>query len=174
MIGGISAASIGTAAYIVNTRKPGDNNDLLIHPQPPSISSPTKCDNNLKQIQKSKSTSSIDKKAAKLMSTVIKPGIEPYALTTTYTKNHATEEEIHEITDINKYMDKYPIIPLSQVREHYSPDVGDGTVWVTWKGGVYDVTQFMDHHPGKSIYCYSVQFKNVTMIVNQFRRFNTY
>ena len=125
MIGGITTASLGAAAYIVNTRNDNNNNNnnhLLSH----------------------------HNKSDKLMSSVIKPGIEPYGLNITTTKNHATKEEIDEITNMDKYNNKYPIIPLSVVREHYSPDVGDGKVWVTWKGGVYDVTSFMDHHPGGS------------------------
>ena len=160
MIGGITTASLGTAAYMVTTRNDSNNqhNDLLIQPQSPSISSPNQCDNQLIK------TTRIDKMSAKLMPTVIKPGIEPYSLSTKHTKNHATKEEVDEITDMNQYADKYPIIPLSEVREHYSPDVGDGTVWVTWKGGVYDVTQFMDHHPGLYVYRFFIICKYVILI----------
>lgn len=39
-----------------------------------------------------------------------------------------------------------PTIPLSQVKE----DHGEGVVWVTYNGGVFDVTPFLEAHPGGS------------------------
>jgi len=43
-----------------------------------------------------------------------------------------------------------PIIPLSEVKKHYDTDVGDGTTWVTFRGGVYDVTEFLPGHLGRA------------------------
>jgi sulfite oxidase len=40
---------------------------------------------------------------------------------------------------------KLPVLGLDKVREDH-----DGHVWVTYKGGVYDVTVFLDAHPGGS------------------------
>eukprot|EP01084_Bolivina_argentea_P258351 435515_1 len=125
MIGGLATASLGTAAYVVSTRNE-------------SIGAA----NQIQLLSQEKF-----KKSAKLMKSVVEPGIEPYAMTTRTTKNHATQKDIHRITDMSRFK-HYPTIPLQTVREHFSPDCGDGSVWVTWKGGVYDVTNFMDHHPG--------------------------
>jgi len=79
---------------------------------------------------------------------ITSPGIEPYPPSETTTFNHASADELESITSLDQYLDTFPTIPLSSVREHYSPDIGDGHVWVTYKGGVYDVTEFMEHHPG--------------------------
>jgi predicted NAD/FAD-binding protein len=38
----------------------------------------------------------------------------------------------------------YPIISLAEVKKHTS----DKSLWVTHEGGVYDVTKFVDEHPG--------------------------
>ena len=34
---------------------------------------------------------------------------------------------------------------MSEVEKHNTEDVG---VWVTYKGGVYDITEFLFSHPG--------------------------
>ena len=63
---------------------------------------------------------------------------------------HSTSKHLQATTlaPWRRDSNQFPTIPLATVREHYSPDVGDGSVWVTYKGGVYDVTDFMEHHPG--------------------------
>ena len=94
------------------------------------------------------STRSNQKRPEKKLKSVVEPGIEPYAPTVTTTHNHAEKELLDQIWDESQYAHKYPVISLSEVRQHYSPDVGDGSVWVTFKGGVYDVTSFLNHHPG--------------------------
>ena len=97
------------------------------------------------------------KRPDRKLKTVVEPGIEPYAPSVSYTHNHAEKELLDKIWDEDLYAEKYPTIPLETVRQHYSPDVGDGTVWVTFKGGIYDVTSFMNHHPGS----YSVSISTV-------------
>ena len=37
-----------------------------------------------------------------------------------------------------------PVIALDEVRKHTQPD----DIWVTYEGVVYDVTSFVEHHPG--------------------------
>jgi len=139
MIGGLTTASLGAAGYMLNSQESQQDSKLFdLFNTTPSAHNATS----------SRSPAS-SKKADKLLSFVSEPGIEPYSASTTTTKNHATADEIEEITDLAQYSD-YPLIALSEVRQHYSPDVGDGHVWVTWKGGVYDVTKFMHHHPGGS------------------------
>ena len=92
------------------------------------------------------------KRPERKLKSVVEPGIEPYAPSVSFTHNHAEKELLDKIWDEELYAEKYPTIPLGEVREHYSPDVGDGSVWVTFKGGVYDVTSFMNHHPGLFIH----------------------
>ena len=41
----------------------------------------------------------------------------------------------------------YPIFRRSEVATHTTKDTG---IWVTYKGGVYDVTEFVANHPGGS------------------------
>jgi len=40
-----------------------------------------------------------------------------------------------------------PIYSLEEVRKHYDPD--EGRMWVTFRGGVYDVTDFIPAHLGR-------------------------
>ncbi len=42
--------------------------------------------------------------------------------------------------------DGFPIIPKAEVAKHKSPEAGG--VWVTYAGGVYDITDFIANHPG--------------------------
>lgn len=40
----------------------------------------------------------------------------------------------------------FPIIPKAEVAKHKSAEAGG--VWVTYAGGVYDITEFIASHPG--------------------------
>eukprot|EP00752_Nemacystus_decipiens_P016390 g14652.t1 len=42
--------------------------------------------------------------------------------------------------------DGFPIIPKAEVAKHKSAEAGG--VWVTYEGGVYDITEFIASHPG--------------------------
>lgn len=42
--------------------------------------------------------------------------------------------------------DGFPIISKSEVAKHKSAEAGG--VWVTYAGGVYDITEFIASHPG--------------------------
>ena len=44
--------------------------------------------------------------------------------------------------------DGFPIISKAEVAKHKSKEAGG--VWVTYAGGVYDITEFIDSHPGGS------------------------
>lgn len=48
--------------------------------------------------------------------------------------------------ELKQRREKLPMMTLDQVREDHGP----GVVWVTREGGVYDVTPFMEAHPGGS------------------------
>lgn len=40
----------------------------------------------------------------------------------------------------------FPVIPKAEVAKHKSAEAGG--VWVTYAGGVYDITEFIASHPG--------------------------
>ena len=45
-----------------------------------------------------------------------------------------------------KTREGYPIISKAEVAKHKSAEAGGA--WVTYAGGVYDITEFIDNHPG--------------------------
>jgi len=49
-------------------------------------------------------------------------------------------------TQLAKRKKALPTVPLSEVQA----DHGEGVCWVTYRGGVYDVTAFLEAHPGGS------------------------
>jgi sulfite oxidase len=51
------------------------------------------------------------------------------------------------VIDMSKSETDFPIISRSEVERHASRETG---VWVTYKGSVYDITDFVDSHPGGS------------------------
>ena len=56
--------------------------------------------------------------------------------------------ECKEKVEAGQVIDGLPEYPLGEIQKHSTP--GDGRVWVTYKYGVYDITEFLAVHPGGS------------------------
>lgn len=61
-------------------------------------------------------------------------------------KKNDTEEaaSADEDEDDGLNLESLPIISLDEVKKHTAAD----SIWVTYEGLVYDVTSFVEHHPG--------------------------
>lgn len=59
-------------------------------------------------------------------------------------KESEKEEEPNPDDAFAEMVATLPLIALDDVRKHTSPD----DIWVTYEGVVYDVTSFVQHHPG--------------------------
>lgn len=57
-----------------------------------------------------------------------------------------TLQRTHTRAQLQMHSLSVPLMSLEEARK----DHGEGTVWVTYKGGVYDMTPFLDAHPGGS------------------------
>jgi sulfite oxidase len=56
--------------------------------------------------------------------------------------------ECKEKVEAGQVIDGLPEYTLGEIQKHSTP--GDGRVWVTYKYGVYDITEFLAVHPGGS------------------------
>ena len=56
--------------------------------------------------------------------------------------------ECKEKVEAGQLVDGLPEYTLAEVQKHSTP--GDGGIWVTYKYGVYDITEFLAVHPGGS------------------------
>ena len=62
-------------------------------------------------------------------------------------KNRKLYAQSSETFEAGKLKAELPTFTMSQVKEHSSLDKG---VWIVYKNGVYDITKFIESHPGGS------------------------
>lgn len=55
------------------------------------------------------------------------------------------QKALESLKDVECRIKDGPLITRAEVERHTTPETG---IWVTWKSGVYDVTDFVANHPG--------------------------
>ncbi|RNA29864.1 sulfite mitochondrial isoform X2 [Brachionus plicatilis] len=67
-----------------------------------------------------------------------------------YKNSAVCEEKAHsdeKSFEWGKIIDNLPFYTEDDVKEHKTKDKG---IWVSYRNGVYDITEFVDGHPGKN------------------------
>lgn len=64
-----------------------------------------------------------------------------------YAKEKTQEDEKEENWVAGKFIEGLPVFKLEEVEKHKTKA---DRIWVTYKNGVYDVTEFVEQHPGGS------------------------
>jgi cytochrome b involved in lipid metabolism len=60
-------------------------------------------------------------------------------------KDRTLEEDEKAVEEAGKFIEGLPVYSKSEVAKHNNPETG---IWVTFKNGVYDITEFIEFHPG--------------------------